>query len=133
MKIGLIRCMQTENVCPATKYFQAMRERKGAFTDCEEEIVCVGVNTCGGCPGKNAAQRAKHMVQQGAEAIVIASCIMLGTPHDFPCPFRRKLAETIRAAVGEGIRVFDFSHDAPKKRRPKAAPTSRETGIEPGD
>ena len=117
MKIGLIRCMQTENVCPASKCFQAMREKKGAFAGCEEEIICVGVNTCGGCPGKNAAQRARHMVRQGAEAIVIASCITLGTPQEFPCPFHRKLTDTVRAAVGEGVRVFDYSHDAPKKLR----------------
>ena len=133
MKIGLIRCMQTENVCPASNCFRAMWERKGAFTDCEEEIVCVGVNTCGGCPGKNAAQRAKHMVQQGAEAIVLASCITLGTPHDFPCPFRRKLAESVRHAVGEGIRVFDYSHDAPKKLRTEASAGVPESGAVSGN
>lgn len=133
MKIGLIRCLQTENVCPAAKCFQAMREKKGAFAGCGEEIVCVGVNTCGGCPGKNAAQRARHMVRQGAEAIVIASCITLGTPHAFPCPFRRQLTDTVRAAVGEDIPVFDHSHDAPKKRRAKPAPAGDESGADPGN
>ena len=61
------------------------------------------------------------MVRQGAEAIVIASCITLGTPHEFPCPFHRKLTDTVRAAVGEGVRVFDYSHDAPKKLRTEAS------------
>ena len=107
--------MQTENVCPASGCFQAMRDRSGAFADVDEEIICVGVNTCGGCPGKNAAQRAKHMIKQGAEAIVIASCITLGTPINFPCPFHRKMIDIVKEAAGEKIRVFEYSHDARKK------------------
>lgn len=117
MKAGLIRCMQTENVCPASKCFEAMRERKGAFADIDEEITIVGVNTCGGCPGKNAAQRARHMVKRGADAIVLASCVTLGTPLNFPCPFHKKMLEIVREAVGEKARVFDYSHEPGKKKK----------------
>lgn len=115
MKIGLIRCMQTENVCPASGCFEAMRKKTGAFADIEGEIVCVGVNTCGGCPGKNAAQRARHMVKRGAEAIVIASCISLGTPINFPCPFHHKMIDIVKEAVGENIKVLGYSHDIRRK------------------
>ncbi len=116
MKVGLIRCMQTENVCPATKCLGAMREKKGAFQEVEEDIECVGVNTCGGCPGKNAAQRAATMVKRGAEAIVLSSCISLGSPNNFPCPFHHKMLETVKDAVGDKIRVFTYSHDVKKKK-----------------
>ena len=116
MKIGLIRCLQTENVCPASNCLKTMRTHGGAFADTGEEAMCVAVNTCGGCPGKNAAQRAKNMIAQGADTIAIASCITLGTPLNFPCPFHRKIIEIVKAAVGGGIRVLDYTHPAGEKK-----------------
>lgn len=122
MKVGLIRCMQTENMCPASTCLEVMRLGKGAFAGTEEEIICVGVNTCGGCPGKNAAERAKHMVRRGADTIAIASCITLGTPLNFPCPFGRKIVDIVKAAVGEDVRVLAYTHDPmPKRTMRKAA------------
>lgn len=112
MKVGLIRCMQTENVCPAAKCLKAMRTHEGSFSETGDEVVCVAVNTCGGCPGKNTAQRAKHMVAQGADTIAIASCITLGTPLNFPCPFHHKIIDIVKAAVGEKIKVIDYTHPA---------------------
>lgn len=117
MKVGLIRCAQTEEFCPASKCLQYMREKKDAFKEVEGDVVCVGVNTCGGCPGKKAGLRAANMVKKaGAEAIAIASCISLGTPIGFPCPFGKKLADTVKAAVGENIRIFDYTHEPAKKK-----------------
>lgn len=52
MKVGLIRCMQTEDMCPATTCFKVMDTKKLAFEGVTEEIEIIGVNTCGGCPGK---------------------------------------------------------------------------------
>lgn len=114
MKIGLIRCLQTENLCPAAKCLSAMSEKKGAFKDIEGDVQCVAVNTCGGCPGKNAADRAKRMVKQGAEAIAISSCITLGSPINFPCPFHHKIIQIVKDAVGDGIPVLEYSHDVKK-------------------
>ena len=31
MKVGIIRCMQTEDYCPGTGCFKAVREHGGAF------------------------------------------------------------------------------------------------------
>lgn len=50
MKVGLIRCMQTEDMCPGTTCFKVMRDKKLAFDGIEEDIEVIGVNTCGGCP-----------------------------------------------------------------------------------
>jgi len=44
--------MQTEDMCPGTTDFKVMKEKKCAFEGIEEEIDVIGVNTCGGCPGK---------------------------------------------------------------------------------
>ena len=86
MKIGLIRCMQTEEMCPATRCLDAMRRNKDAFAGVEGDLELVGVTTCGGCPGKKAGLRAAMMLRRGAEAIALASCITKGTPIDYACP-----------------------------------------------
>lgn len=120
MKIGLIRCMQTEEMCPATRCLDAMRRRKDAFAGVEGDIELVGVTTCGGCPGKKAGLRAAMMLRRGAEAIALASCITKGTPIDYACPFAAKLAKVVRAAVGEDVPIFDHTH-APVKKKASAA------------
>lgn len=51
MKLGIIRCMQTEDYCPGSRDFRTIRERKGAFMG-EDDIQLVGFINCGGCPGK---------------------------------------------------------------------------------
>ena len=52
MKVGLIRCMQTEDMCPATTCFKVMNIKKLAFEGIEEDIEVVGVTTCGAVPVK---------------------------------------------------------------------------------
>lgn len=42
MKVVIIRCMQTEDYCPGTTDFKAVRERSGAFEGIEEEIEIIG-------------------------------------------------------------------------------------------
>lgn len=112
MKIGLIRCMQTEEMCPAVRCFEVARTKKDAFAGIEDDIEFAGLNTCGGCPGKKAGLRASNMVKRGADTIVIASCISKGTPIGFACPFAKKMKDVIRAAVGESVRIIDYTHEA---------------------
>lgn len=90
MKIGIIRCLQTEDYCPGTTDFKVIKERKGAFEGTEEEIEIVGFINCGGCPAKKAVLRARELVKRGADTIVFASCIQRGTPIGYPCPFARR-------------------------------------------
>ena len=61
MKVGIIRCMQTEDYCPGGRDFRTIRERKGAFAG-EEDVQLVGFINCGGCPGKKAPLRARSLV-----------------------------------------------------------------------
>jgi len=110
MKVGIIRCMQTEDFCPGSTDFKMIRERKGAFEGITEDIDIIGFINCGGCPGKKAVLRAKELVGRGADTIVFASCIQKGTPIGFPCPFARKMKELVSANVGEEIRLFDYTH-----------------------
>lgn len=50
MKVGLIRCLQTEDMCPATTCFKVMDNKVLAFAGVNEDIELNGVNTCGGNP-----------------------------------------------------------------------------------
>lgn len=110
MKIGLIRCMQTEDICPSTSCFRVISGRKLAFEGITEEITIIGWNSCGGCPGKNAVSRAAEMVKRGADTIVLASCITRGAPIGFPCPFADQIKEAVVRKVGESVRIIDYTH-----------------------
>lgn len=110
MKIGIIRCMQTEDYCPGTADFAAIREHGGAFEDADGEIEIVGFLSCGGCPGKKALTRAREMVRRGADTIVFASCINKGAPIGYPCPFAKEMTELVKRGLGDGIRYIDYTH-----------------------
>jgi predicted metal-binding protein len=110
MKVGIIRCMQTEDYCPGTTDFQMIRERKGVFEGVDEEIETIGFTSCGGCPGKKAVLRARELVKRGADTIVFASCIQRGTPIGYPCPFGKRMKDAISSDLGERIGLLDYTH-----------------------
>ena len=110
MKVGIIRCMQTEDFCPGTTDFRMIREKKGAFEGVEEDIEIIGFINCGGCPGKKAVLRARELVNRGADSIAFASCIQKGTPIDYACPFAKRMKDVIQNDLGDGIRLIDYTH-----------------------
>ena len=110
MKVGIIRCMQTEDFCPGTTDFRMIREKKGAFEGVEEDIEIIGFINCGGCPGKKAVLRARELVNRGADSIAFASCIQKGTPIGYACPFAKRMKDVIQHDLGDGIRLIDYTH-----------------------
>ncbi|MEG6614928.1 CGGC domain-containing protein [Peptococcaceae bacterium 1198_IL3148] len=110
MKLGLIRCAQTEDMCPSTTCLKVIKEKKAAFEGINEEIEIVGFNTCGGCPGKKAVTRAAEMVKRGADAIALASCITKGSPISFTCPFNEQMKAAIIKKLGDNIKIIDYTH-----------------------
>ena len=110
MKVGIIRCMQTEDFCPGTTDFRMIREKKGAFEGVEEDIEIIGFINCGGCPGKKAVLRARELVNRGADSIAFASCIQKGTPIGYACPFAKMMKDVIQNDLGDGIRLIDYTH-----------------------
>ena len=110
MKVGIIRCKQTRDVCPGTTDFVVMRQKKGAFAGIEEDIELVGFNDCGGCPGKKAVFRAREMVKRGADTIAFASCIARGSPIGYVCPFAETMRDTVSEDLDEKIRILHFTH-----------------------
>lgn len=110
MKVGLIRCMQTEDMCPGTTDFKVMKEKKLAFEGVEGEIEIIGFTSCGGCPGKKAVTRAAEMVKRGADTIVLASCITRGNPIGFVCPNAEQMKAAIEKKLGDSIQIIDYTH-----------------------
>ena len=110
MKVGIIRCMQTEDFCPGTTDFRMIREKKGAFEGVEEDIEIIGFINCGGCPGKKAVLRARELVNRGADSIAFASCIQKGTQIGYACPFAKRMKDVIQNDLGDGIRLIDYTH-----------------------
>lgn len=109
MKVGLIRCLQTEDCCPATTCLVNAQKGEGGYAE-TGPVEVIAVNTCGGCPGKKAITRALEMKKRGAEMIVLASCILKGTPTSisYPCPFGNKIKNLIKEKVG--LETIDWTH-----------------------
>lgn len=108
-KVGIIRCQQTEDICPGTTDLTIVQ--KGAFAF--EEIgpsELIGFVSCGGCPGKRAVTRAKEMVKRGATVIVFSSCISKGIPISFPCPHFSAMKAAVAKAVGPDILILEYTH-----------------------
>jgi predicted metal-binding protein len=109
LKVGIIRCQQTEDMCPGTMDFKVTREGTKAFEE-TGPVEIVGFESCGGCPGKRAIARAKLMVDRGAEAIAFASCISKGNPIGYPCPHFANMRDAVMKKVGPDIKIFEYTH-----------------------
>ena len=110
MKVGIIRCMQTEDFCPGTTDFKVIAEKRGVFDGVDEDIEIVGFINCGGCPAKKSILRARDLVKRGADTIAFASCIQKGTPIGYPCPFAKRMKELVQKEVGDNIRILDYTY-----------------------
>ena len=110
MKVGLIRCLQTEDMCPTVVCLKSMQHKKYAFEKVKGDIEIIGVNTCGGCPGKKVGTRAAEMIRHGADTIALASCMTKGTPIGFVCPHKQQIREALINKIGEKIRLLNYTH-----------------------
>ncbi len=108
-KVGIIRCQQTEDMCPGTTDFAFACDGKGVFIDIGP-VEIVGFVSCGGCPGKRAIPRAKEMVRRGADTIVIASCISRGNPIGFPCPHFTEIRDSLKKQLPAEITLIEWTH-----------------------
>lgn len=109
MKVGIIRCQQTEGICPGTTDLRCAAGGSGVFQSIGPSEV-IGFVSCGGCPGKLAVSRAALMAEKGAQVIALASCIGRGVPNDWPCPHFSAMRDAICRKVGSEIQVLDWTH-----------------------
>jgi len=92
-RIGIIICGRYQN-CGGGKCFRALKERVGAFSIYPENqnVEIVGYSYCGGCPGGNIEYVPEEMKKNGAQAIHLATGLVVGYP---PCPRIRQFKEFI--------------------------------------
>jgi predicted metal-binding protein len=111
MKVGIVICDRYRS-CGAGKCLRAMRERAGAFSryPADEPLDLVGFSTCAGCPGGNVEYVPEEMVKNGAEAIHLATGLVVGYP---PCPY----IDDFRAFVERRyhVPVVVGTHPVPEK------------------
>lgn len=109
MKLALIRCQQTEDMCPSISCLKVIKNKEGAFKDIDDDIELIAINSCGGCPGKKIITRVNKMVRLGADAVALASCLKIGTPIGFPCPYLQQISNCI-VSKHKDIKFFDWTH-----------------------
>lgn len=111
MRIGIIIC-DRYHTCGGGKCFRAVRERSGAFARYPdaERLEVVGFSTCGGCPGGNVEYVPEEMIKNGAEAIHLATGLVVGYP---PCPYLDYFQTFITERYG--IPVVEGTHPVPEK------------------
>ncbi len=108
-KVGIIRCQQTEDMCPGTSDFKVAASGKLAF-ESTGPVEIVAFVSCGGCPGKRAVSRAQMMVDRGVDIIAFASCISKGNPIGFPCPHFEEIKKAVSRKIGSEIEILDYTH-----------------------
>lgn len=116
MKVGIIRCMQTEDFCPGTTDFRMVRERKGGFEDVTEAIEIIGFIGCGGCPGKKALLRARELVKRGGGHHRLCLLHPKGNSHRLPLPFCRQDESLDTAGFGGKRQDYRLHPLSPVKR-----------------
>lgn len=110
MKIGIIICDRYRD-CAGGKCFRSAREREGGFSrySADEPLEIVGYTTCGACPGGNIEYAPEEMLKNGAEAIHLATGLVVGFP---PCPWLDYFKDFIE--VRYGIPVVVGTHPIPE-------------------
>lgn len=96
-------------MCPGTTDFKVAADGKLAFAE-TGPVEVTGFVSCGGCPGKRAAARAKLMVDRGAQAIAFASCISKGNPIGFACPHAEQIRQAVKKKIGEEVLLIEYTH-----------------------
>ncbi len=113
MKVGIVICDRYRS-CGGGKCFRAARQREGAFSryPANEPLEIVGYSTCGGCPGGNVEYVPEEMIRNGAQAIHLATGLVVGYP---PCPHLDYFIDFIPKRYGVPVEVG--THPIPEKYR----------------
>ncbi|MBF8435477.1 CGGC domain-containing protein [Halanaerobiaceae bacterium Z-7014] len=109
MKLALVRCLQTEEICNGRHCLEYINNKEGSLHGFEEEIELVDVITCGGCPGNKFKARVEKMLANGVDSFIFASCTKLGTPIDYPCPHFSKLKSVVKD-LSESVDIYEWTH-----------------------
>jgi predicted metal-binding protein len=108
--VGIIICDRYRR-CAGGKCLRAMKNRDGAFSlYADTEVELVGYTTCDGCPGGNVEYAVDEMVRNGAQAIHLATGMIVGYP---PCPYIVSFKSFLEEQYG--VKVVIGTHPIPEK------------------
>jgi len=108
-RIGILTCERCRS-CAAGKCLRALRRREGAFGAYQgEDVVLVGLASCGGCPGVHLERATAEMKENGAEIVHLATGLVDGVA---PCPHLGSYLDFARARFG--LRVVVGTHPIPE-------------------
>ena len=108
-KIGIIICDRYRR-CAGGKCLRAMRNHEGAFSIYSKPLEIVGYATCDGCPGGNVEYAGQEMVKNGAQAIHLATGLVVGYP---PCPYIQTFKDFLEKRFD--VQVVVGTHPIPTK------------------
>ena len=112
VKIDIIICDRYRR-CAGGKCFRSVRNREGAFSRYKNmEVEVVGYTTCDGCPGGNVEYAVEEMKGNGAEAIHLATGLVVGYS---PCPHITYFRDFIKTKYS--LEVVYGTHPIPQKYR----------------
>jgi predicted metal-binding protein len=135
VKIGIIRCDENSERCGGWNCFPAMANRTGQFAK-YDKVEIVGFDTCGGCghgkPDK-IINKAKVLIQHGAEVIHLGNCLAADCPSKdvYIAALKKRFKKiaiverTHASATPEQMAAFKAAADA-KKAKAAAARKARQ-------
>lgn len=106
MKVAIIRCLKQESECLSQACLNLIKERQKQFEDWDE-IELVGLITCGDCPGKKVSIRAQNLIDEGAEKIILTSCLTKGSCREDECPYSDKIKDSLLSVIDEDKLIFE--------------------------
>lgn len=111
VRVGIVTCRNAmqDAYCTTSMCLHALRESITGFAAYREEggAELLGIATCDGCPTLAAPERiikrVKGMVDLGASAVHLSSCMMA------MCPFRNKYISILQEAF-PGVQIVQGTH-----------------------
>jgi len=107
IKIAVVRCNITSEVCPGVGCLKAFTHRKLNFQEYGPDVELIGFFTCGGCSGRRVSRLVDKLLDHGLDVVHLSSCMCMDE-EDYPkCPFKHQIRKTIEA---KGVKVVEGTH-----------------------
>jgi len=100
--LAIIHCKQTNAFYSEEDALHSAARRIEAVIH-SGPIQVIDTSDCGGCPGRGIFKKIETHLDNGAEGIVIASCITGDESHSFPCANFKNIKEEILSRFKDKI------------------------------
>ena len=114
MKIGILTCLHSNNICARVRCLSAFSERSDFFQNYGEDVCLAAMMTCNGCRSMNATEpkedagmleKADRLVSEGITTIHVGVCRLINGKEE--CPRMTQICQMLEE---RGIRVIRGTH-----------------------